>query len=202
MSARLSLRFAVGFLIALAVLHLLEPEFNPPHLISEYELGRFGWLMSIAFFLLGAASLTLARAMWAWLPTTSERSALSWLALIGIAYFCAGIFRTHPTPTDQMSQLENVLHGISGMIVIFSSPIVFTLLWTSLARRGWSSDAARIVKYLTIVVWLSTIAFIASGFAGLTTAVVGGWANRVMITAYSAWLLAVAGVVMKAGPST
>jgi hypothetical protein len=31
------------------MLHVLEPEFNPPHLISEYQLGRFGWLMSLAF---------------------------------------------------------------------------------------------------------------------------------------------------------
>jgi hypothetical protein len=47
----------VAFLAILSVLHVLEPEFNPPHLISEYQLGRFGWLMSLAFFCLGAASL-------------------------------------------------------------------------------------------------------------------------------------------------
>jgi hypothetical protein len=64
MSAKLSLGFAAGFLITLAALHVLEPEFNPPHLISEYELGRFGWLMSMAFFSLGAAALTLTHALW------------------------------------------------------------------------------------------------------------------------------------------
>jgi hypothetical protein len=29
----------VAFLGILSVLHLLEPEINPPHLISEYQLG-------------------------------------------------------------------------------------------------------------------------------------------------------------------
>jgi hypothetical protein len=49
----------VTFLAILSVLHVLEPEFNPPHLISEYQLGCIGWLMSLAFFCLGAASLAL-----------------------------------------------------------------------------------------------------------------------------------------------
>jgi hypothetical protein len=41
----------------------LAPEFNPPHLNSEYQSGRFGWLMSFAFFCLGAASLALFAAV-------------------------------------------------------------------------------------------------------------------------------------------
>ena len=55
----LAIGLCVAFLAILSVLHVLEPEFNPPHLISEYQLGRFGWLMSLAFFCLGAASLAL-----------------------------------------------------------------------------------------------------------------------------------------------
>jgi hypothetical protein len=199
MSAKLSLGFAVGFGIILVALHLLEPEFGPPHLISEYELGRFGWLMSIAFFLLGAASLTLAHALWSGLPRNLERGALSWLVLIGMAYFSAGIFRTNPAPTDQMSQVANLLHGISGMIVIFSSPIVFALLRSRMSTSTWSTGAASMIQWLTIAAWASTSAFIASGFAGVTNAVVGGWMNRLTITSYSAWLMAAAWVAIKSG---
>ena len=53
----LAIGLCAAFLAILSLLHVLEPEFNPPHLISEYQLGRFGWLMSLAFFCLGAASL-------------------------------------------------------------------------------------------------------------------------------------------------
>src|SRR5262249_48803565 len=56
--ATLAIGLCVAFLTILSVLHVLEPEFNPPHFISEYQLGRFGWLMSLAFCL-GAASLAL-----------------------------------------------------------------------------------------------------------------------------------------------
>jgi hypothetical protein len=57
------------FFLLLIVLYFLEPEFNPPHLISEYELGRFGWLMSLAFFCLGMGSLCLLGALWSDLQT-------------------------------------------------------------------------------------------------------------------------------------
>src|SRR5262245_22419467 len=43
--ANLAIGFCVTFLAILSVLHVLEPEFNPSHLISEYQLGRVGWLM-------------------------------------------------------------------------------------------------------------------------------------------------------------
>ena len=119
-----SLISVITFLILLAVLHFLEPEFNPPHLISEYELGNFGFLMSFAFFFLGTGSLFLARAIWSDLRTKGGHLGRWWLLLIGIAYFGAGIF----TP-DPASIIESRLHGISGIIVIFSSPVVFTLLW-------------------------------------------------------------------------
>ena len=66
-----TIAFGATFLLFLIVLYFLEPEFNPPHLISEYELGRFGWLMSFAFFCLGVASLFLARALWPDLRTKS-----------------------------------------------------------------------------------------------------------------------------------
>jgi hypothetical protein len=39
--ATLAIGFCVAFLTILSVLHVLEPEFNPPHFISEYQLGRF-----------------------------------------------------------------------------------------------------------------------------------------------------------------
>jgi hypothetical protein len=44
----------VVFLILLAALHFLEPDFDPSKdPISEYELGRCGWVMALAFFSLG-----------------------------------------------------------------------------------------------------------------------------------------------------
>ena len=64
-AARLSLGLSVAFLALLTMLHVLEPEFNSGHLISEYQLGDYGFLMSLAFCLLGASALTARPLAWA-----------------------------------------------------------------------------------------------------------------------------------------
>src|SRR5262245_37070264 len=89
-------RFGLDGLVRSIVVRLyahrvrMEPEFNPPHLISEYQLGHLGWLMSHAFFCLGAASLALFAA--AQKATGPSRFGTWGLMIIGVAYFCAGIF--------------------------------------------------------------------------------------------------------------
>jgi hypothetical protein len=52
-AARFSLGLSVVFVALLMALHVLEPEFNSGHLISEYQLGNYGFLMSLAFCLVG-----------------------------------------------------------------------------------------------------------------------------------------------------
>jgi hypothetical protein len=61
-------------------------------LISEYELGLFGRLMSFASFCLGLGSLFLAPVLWLDLQTKSGHLGCWWLVIIGIAYIGAGIF--------------------------------------------------------------------------------------------------------------
>jgi hypothetical protein len=94
--ATLAIGLCVAFLAILSLLHVLEPEFNPPHLISEYQLGRFGWLMSLAFFCLGAASLALFAAARQEIHTRPGRFGIWGLLIIGVAYFCGGIFPPDP----------------------------------------------------------------------------------------------------------
>lgn len=58
MAARVSVASAAGFLALLAVLHVLEPNVNPAwHFIREYELGRYGVPMVLAFLALAVSSV-------------------------------------------------------------------------------------------------------------------------------------------------
>jgi hypothetical protein len=59
MAARVSLACAVAFTVILTLLHVFDVEHNIGHLISEYERGRYGWLMSLAFVALGISSVAL-----------------------------------------------------------------------------------------------------------------------------------------------
>jgi Protein of unknown function (DUF998) len=154
--ATLAIGLCVAFLTILSALHGLEPEFNPPHLISEYQLGRFGWLMSLAFFCLGTASLALFAAARQAIYIRSGRLGTWGLLIIGVAYFCAGIF-----PPDPKSFLGSLLHGIGGLVVILGSPMAFTLVSKGLMRNEASAtgtpadldgrvDMAKLVLFLRV----------------------------------------------------
>src|SRR5215467_9071188 len=108
-AARLSLGLAVAFLALVTALHVLEPGFNWGHLISEYQLGDYGFLMSLAFMLLGVSALLLAVSLWPRLHTRGGRIGSWWLLIIGAAFFVAGVF-----PPVQTPLIIGYLHGISG----------------------------------------------------------------------------------------
>jgi hypothetical protein len=189
--ATLAIGLCVAFLVILSVLHLLEPEFNPPHLISEYQLGRFGWLMSLAFFCLGAASLALFAAAQQGIHTRSGRFGTWGLLIIGVAYFCAAIF-----PPDPKWFVGSLLHGIGGLIVIFGSPMVFTLVSKGLVCNEASATAARPLIWMAALTWLSLFFFYGSiiAFRGVphSGSIVVGWTNRFLITTFVLWLLVAA----------
>jgi hypothetical protein len=187
----LAIGLCVAFAALLSVLHVLEPEFNPPHLISEYQLGRFGWLMSLAFFCLGAASLVLFAAARQDVRTRLGLFGTWGLLILGVAYFCAGIF-----PPDPKRIVGSLLHGLGGLIVIFGSPIVFTLMSKGFIRNETSAMIARLLICTTALSWLSLVLFcgsvLAFGGAPRSGSVVVGWTNRILITTFVLWLLVAA----------
>jgi hypothetical protein len=186
----LTIGLGVTFLAILLLLHVLEPEFNPPHVISEYQLGRFGGLMSLAFVCLGAASLALFAAARQQIHTRAGRVWASGLPIIGVAYFGAGIF-----PPDPKWFLGSLLHGIGGLVVIFGSPIVFTFMSRGLARNDVSATGARPLHWTSAVAWLSLSLFWGSVVSFCTSgsgSIIVGWTNRFLIMTYVLWLLVAA----------
>ena len=69
-AARMTIVLAATFLDILFVLHFLEPAFDPSwRMISEYELGRYGWMMTLTFFCWGGSVLALLATLWSSLQT-------------------------------------------------------------------------------------------------------------------------------------
>jgi hypothetical protein len=163
---------------------------HPPHFVSEYQLGRFGWLMSLAFFCLGMASLAFFVAARQETHRGPGRFGTWGLLIISAAYFCAGIF-----PPDPKWFVGSLLHGIGGLIVIFGSPIVFTLVSKSLVRNESSATAARGLLWTATLTWLSLLLFYGSVIAFRVTrsgGIVVGWTNRTLIATFVLWLLVAA----------
>ena len=94
--------FSAAFLVILFLLHFLKPELAPSwRMISEYEIGRYGWMMRLAFFCWGGSVLSLVVALWDSLRTVGGKIGYVWLILIGIALFGVGIFVTNESLTQR-----------------------------------------------------------------------------------------------------
>jgi hypothetical protein len=192
-AARLSLGLPIAFLALLTVLHVLEPEFNSGHLISEYQLGDYGFLMSFAFCLLGASALLLALSLGPRLRTRGGRVGWWGLLVIGAAFFIAGVF-----PPVQMPVIIGYLHGISGLVAIFGSPIAFTFIDRSLARSE-PQFLSRRVRWATLGAWGGLALFLASvtviRLTGQIDTPLPPWVsltNRFLVVTYCIWIMAAA----------
>jgi hypothetical protein len=202
LAARLSLGLSVAFLALLTVLHFLEPEFNVGHLISEYQLGSYGFLMSLAFCLLGAGALLLAISLGPRLLTQSGRVGRWGLFVIGSAFFTAGV-----SPPVQTPLIVGYLHGISGLVAILASPIAFTLIDRSLAGSEPQALLSHRLRWATHVAWSGLGLFLASltvtSFTGQMKTPLPQWvslANRFLIVTYCFWFTVAAWGEARAAP--
>ena len=200
-SEYLSIVFASVFIIILTLLHFLKRELNPSwRMISEYEIGRFGWLMRSAFFFWGASVLALLISIWPSLQPISGTISGWWLVLIVMALFGAGIFKTDPI-TENTTHWVNTIHAVCGTIVILTFPIAATLAVGSLLHNPlWSASQSQVI-FGTVLTWVGVVAFFASilisraidpaeGRVG--PHVYLGWPNRFMVVTYVIWLIIIA----------
>ncbi len=200
--------FSGLFLAILLVLHFLKPELDPSwRMISEYEIGRFGWLMRMAFFCWGASVLSLLITIWPAMNTTGGVISRLWLVLIFIALIGAGIFKTNPI-TDTTKNLENTIHTICGAIVILTFPIAATLAVSSLLNNAvWQPERGWLI-FFTILTWLGVLSFLGSIIVSRISNpnavrvgpnVYSGWPNRFLAVAYNAWLIFLAVIALRMG---
>jgi hypothetical protein len=113
------------------------------------------WLVDVACVLLSGSGF--ARSLRSSKARRSYKARTLWdlgLLIIGVAYFCEGIF-----PPDPKWFVGSLLHGLGALIVIFGSPIVFTLVSKGFIRNETSATIARLLICTTALTWLS-LAFV------------------------------------------
>lgn len=200
-AARISLAGSVVFLVLVAALHFLKPDYDPSwRFISEYAIGDFGWVMMIAFFFWAAGYAGLFAAIRTQVPTISGKIGVWLLLVIAVAIVMAGIFVADPvTATDAERTTHGAIHGIGGMIGINGTPIAAVLVSRSLARNPDWYSARGILKFtayftwLTLVLLFGTLAVTLSQNNGIFgPSVIVGWPNRLLAAAFCAWLIAAA----------
>jgi hypothetical protein len=198
-AARLSLAATATFLVLLVALHFIKPEFDPSwRVISEHELGDYGWITVLAFLSLTLSCVALFVAIRSEIRTTGGKIGLVLLLVSALGMTIAAIFTTDPITAsqDELTTHGN-LHAL-GAALGTGFPIAATLIGWSLARNQAWSPARRSLLWSAGLAWIGFLVFALSmavmfpddGTFGPDVLI--GWPNRFMMLAYSVWLMVVA----------
>src|SRR6185503_15944446 len=102
-AAKLSFATAAVFLALLAALHFIKSDFNPWwNMISQYEVGRYGWIMQAAFLCIALSCIGLAVSVRSQVRTVGGRIGLVLLLIAATGMAIAAFNVTDPITTAKV----------------------------------------------------------------------------------------------------
>jgi len=172
--------------LALLLMHILRPDLAPRnHMISEYAVGTYGWVMQSVFVGLsfGCAALLVGLARDG--PTSiPARMGVLLLAVASIGLIVSAIY-----PMDlpgRPATKSGELHDLSFFVNVGSIALAIALLTASFGKHlKWSSYRRTSVVLLVLI----ALAFVLQ-FLTLRKGAPYGLANRFFIAVVIAWLMA------------
>lgn len=198
---------AVGFLGILILHHLINTDIDPSwQPISMYTLGKFGWLMNIAFLLLGVSFFALGVYLFNSLRTLGAKIGGGFLILAALGNFLAGMFNPDPIDTlpEQMTISGSIHAGAAGLLGFFIIATIFVSF--QFLRQNNLRPFKGSVLVVTGLVIIAEIALVAamgtylSQTNGMLTpeTPIGGF-GRIVIVACCIWVITTANALRK-GP--
>src|ERR687897_2471199 len=198
-AALLTFAGAFTFAVLLVALHFIKPGLDPSwHFISEYAIGRYGWMMVLAFLSLALSYISLFVAIRSQLQTIVGRIGLALRLVSALGLTIAEIFTTDPiTVSEEAVTTEGTLHNLGGTLGL-AMPFAAALVgWTLSRNPAWSSarrplfwaTGLALVAYVGSFVSVGVMVSESGGKFGPDVLV--GWPNRIEIMAYSVWLMVV-----------
>ena len=180
---------------ALLLLHVLRPDLDPTwRFVSEYALGPFGFVMTVAFLAIAAASAALVALIWGQARTVTGRIGAVLAAISGLGMLISATCPTDPitTPADEFT-LSGTLHAVGGQLNFTPFAILFLTIglrrahdWRPVLPALWAIVA---VALAVTVGFIATAATATGDFRpGVFTALLG----RGMLAAYLAWVIVAA----------
>src|SRR5688572_16316916 len=133
-SARIALAFALLYSLLLLSLHFIKPELDFRwRFISEYALGKYGWIMTLTFVSIAISLLATVFAVRPHVKTWVGYIGLFLLCVASIGYSITAIF-----PTDPITVSQDALSDSGKMHALGASldwtPIAALLISLSLVR--------------------------------------------------------------------
>jgi hypothetical protein len=176
----------------IALLHVLAPEYDPSwRMISEYSVGRYGWVMRLAFVTMAISPAATCVALWPFGGAWTIGLAAVALGALGAAFIDADPIMT---PRAQATPVGRA-HTVLGIILLAGFPSAALFAGVGVATElGWLLAIVSVVP-LAGLVWFLSAAAPARGQGGSPEIRIG-WPDRFCLLAYLAWVvLAAIGVL-------
>jgi hypothetical protein len=176
----------------IAILHVLEPEYDPSwRMISEYSLGRYGWVMRLAFVTMAISPAATCVALWPFGGAWTIGLAVVALGALGAAFIDADPIMTSRAQATRVGRT----HTVMGALCLAGFPPAALLAGVGVADAlGWTLAIASVIPFAGLM-WFLIAAAPARGEGGSPEIRIG-WPDRFCLLAYLAWVvLAAVGVL-------
>lgn len=178
----------------IALLHVLQPEYDPSwRMISEYSLGRYGWVMRVAFVTMAISPAAMCVALWPFGGAWTLGLAVVALGALGAAFIDSDPIMTSRAEATPVGRA----HTLLGLVCLAGFPPAALLAGIGVAPAlGWTLAIASVVP-LAGLVWFLLAAAPAHGPGG-SPEIRMGWPDRFCLLAYLAWVVLAAVSVLSA----
>ncbi len=172
------------FSLVLIALHFIRPDYTPvDHMISDYAVGRAGWLMTTAFVALGIGCLSLSLGLWRSGPKTL--SALIARLLLIVVFLGLMVTATFPTDLETAKDTQHgMIHTLTFLVNIVSISIAAFMLSLSFgAEPRWKSS-----RLPSMLIALGLVLAFVVQFLSLHRGAPYGITNRIFVLVFMSWL--------------
>jgi hypothetical membrane protein len=176
------------FVVALLLLHVLRPDYTPiDHMISDYAVGRLGWVMTTAFVALSAGCLTLGLGMALAGPKAlAGRAAvlLLWVATVGL--LTSAIFPTdlEAAATTHTGDIHTASFLINVISIILCAALFAIAFHRSAEWRGY--------RWTGLALAIALLAAFIAQFLTLHRGAPYGLTNRLFVAVMMVWFVTTA----------
>lgn len=208
-AARLSIAAVLTYQVLLIALIFIRPDLDPSwHTISEWAIGRFGWIMIVAFLISATSYGSLFVAIKSQVHSALGKIGLGLLLICFVCTVGVGIFRTEPMPITPQKGLTTTgaLHVLFGTSALVLLPFAALLINLSLALKnnGWATArrALQSTAGLPLLGFAGSIVHLAIYVMPLGNDAYGpgvplGWPPRFLFLTYALWLITLAWQAIK-----
>jgi hypothetical protein len=192
-AARLSSVAIIAYQILLLAVIFIKPELDPARKpISEYAIGRHGWVMVLAFLILAVSYGCLFVAVRPAVRGTTGRIGLGILGACVVGTVGVGVFVADPvvTPLTELTTI-GTLHVICGLAALVLLPFAALLINLDLGRGNTAAASA-----LRWTAGLPLVGLVLHWVLALAVPP-ESWPPRFLFLTYAAWLIVLAAQTLR-----